>query len=178
MLLRDGHDGECIERWRGRTNHGGTPALRNPEDSCGHRYAGQMAEFDPRSDYPIGTRRPDLVKTPGGLGIDDLTLERLRTGEVGDGEFRATPETLRLQAQVARAAERDQLADNLERAAELAYVPDHVILDLYTALRPRRSSTEELANWAERLERDYEAPAVAALVREAASAYGTRGLLT
>jgi propanediol dehydratase small subunit len=136
-----------------------------------------MTAFDPLSDYPIGARRPDLVQTPGGLGIDDLTLERVRTGGVPDEEFRATPETLRLQARVARAAGRDQLADNLERAGELAYVPDHVILDLYTALRPRRSSAEDLAGWADRLERDYEAPAVAALVREAAAAYVTRGLL-
>lgn len=136
-----------------------------------------MAEFDPRSDYPIGMRRPDLVQTPGGLAIDDLTLDRVKAGGVPDEEFRATPETLRLQARVARAAERNQLADNLERAAELAYVPDHVILDLYTALRPRRSSADDLASWADRLEHDYDAPSVAALVREAAEAYAARGLL-
>ena len=36
--------------------------------------------FDPRSDYPLGTMRPDLVTTPGGTPLDELTLERLRAG--------------------------------------------------------------------------------------------------
>lgn len=143
----------------------------------GHRYADTVADFDPRSDYPIGARRPDLVRTPGGLAVADLTLEQLRAGAIPDDEFRATPETLRLQAAVARNAGRDQLADNLDRAAELALIPDHVILEIYTALRPRRSSGEELERWAARLENDYEAPAIAAQVREAATAYAARGLL-
>lgn len=142
-----------------------------------HRYADTVADFDPRSDYPIGARRPDLVRTPGGLAIADLTLEQLRRGAIPDEEFRATPETLHLQAEVARNAGRDQLADNLDRAAELALIPDHVILEIYTALRPRRSSAEELERWATVLENDYEAPAVAAQVREAAAAYAARGLL-
>ncbi len=136
-----------------------------------------MTSFDPRSEYPIGARRPDLVRTPGGLAVEDLSLEQLRRGAVSDEEFRATPETLRLQAQVARAAGRDQLADNLDRAAELALVPDHVILEIYSALRPRRSSDEDLEHWAVRLESDYGASAIAALVREAATAYAARGLL-
>ena len=55
-------------------------------------------------------------------------------------EIRATPATLRLQAEVARAAGRTQLAENLERAAELAAVPDDLLLEVYTALRPRRAT--------------------------------------
>ena len=137
-----------------------------------------MTEFDPQSEYPIGARRPDLIRTPSGFGLRDLTLENLRAGVIPEDEFRATAETLRMQAQVARVAERDQLADNIERAAELANIPDDVILDVYTALRPSRSSAEDLENWAVRMETTYQAPAIASLVRQAASAYATQGLLT
>ena len=44
-----------------------------------------------------------------------------------------------LQSQVARAAGREPLAASLERAAELAAVPDDLLLAVYTALRPRTS---------------------------------------
>jgi propanediol dehydratase small subunit len=129
--------------------------------------------FDASSEYPLGTKRPDLVRTPGGMSLDELELH----GEgVSSAELRATPETLRLQAEVARAAGRAQLADNLLRAAELAPLPDETILEIYTALRPRRSSAAELEAWAERLE-GWEAPETAAFVREAAQVYAERGLL-
>jgi propanediol dehydratase small subunit len=136
-----------------------------------------MPEFDPRTDYPIGERRPDLVRTPGGFSIDDLTMENLRAGEIPDDEFRTAAPTLRLQAEVARVTNRGQLADNLGRAAELASIPDEIILEVYTALRPRRSSAADLEEWAEALEGRYGAPETAALVREAADAYAERGLL-
>jgi propanediol dehydratase small subunit len=135
-----------------------------------------MSEADPRSEYPLGSRRPDLVKTPSGLGLGDLTLEALRAGRIDSADLRATPETLRRQGAVARAAGRRQLAAGLDRAAELAPVPDDVILAVYTALRPGRSTPEELDGWADRLERDYRAPGVAAFVREARAAYEARGL--
>jgi propanediol dehydratase small subunit len=129
--------------------------------------------FDPSCDYPLGANRPDLVRTPSGIALDELALH----GEgVETDELRATPETLRLQAAVARASGRTQLADNLLRAAELAPLPDETILEIYTALRPKRSSAEELQAWAERLD-GWQAPATAAFVREAAEVYAARGLL-
>ena len=129
--------------------------------------------FDPSSDYPLGAKRPDLVRTPGGIALDELELQ----GEgVETAELRATPETLRLQAEVARAAGRIQLADNLLRAAELAVLPDETILEIYTALRPRRSSADELTAWAAKLDGSG-APVTAAFVREAARVYAERGLL-
>jgi propanediol dehydratase small subunit len=129
--------------------------------------------FDPSRDYPLGTSRPDLVRTPGGIALDELELHG---ASVESAELRATPETLRLQAEVARAAGRPQLADNLLRAAELAPLPDETILEIYTALRPHRSSAAELAAWAERLD-SWDAPVTAAFVREAAHVYAERGLL-
>jgi propanediol dehydratase small subunit len=133
--------------------------------------------FDPIADYPLGTQRPDLVRTPGGLGLEELTLDALRSGRLDASEMRATPGTLELQAQVALAAGRAQLAANLERAAELTGVPDEVILEVYTALRPHRSTAGELEGWADRLERDFQATLTAAFVREARAVYAKRNLL-
>ena len=132
--------------------------------------------FDPIRDYPIGTQRPDLVSTPGGIPLGDVTLESARSGALGADEIRATPETLRLQAEVARAAGRTQLAESLDRAAELAAVPDDLLLEVYTALRPRRATGAELEDWASRLE-SHGADGTAGFVREAAAAYADRGLL-
>lgn len=132
--------------------------------------------FDARNDYPLGARRPDLVTTPGGVPLADVTLDAVRSGALGADEIRATPATLALQADVARASGRSQLAANLERAAELAVVPDDLLLEIYTALRPRRATAEELEGWAARLA-GLGAEKTAAFVREAAAAYGERGLL-
>jgi propanediol dehydratase small subunit len=132
--------------------------------------------FDPTTDYPLGARRPDLVRTSAGKALEEVTLDALRAGEVGAEEIRATPETLRLQAEVARAAGRMQLAESLERAAELAVVPDEVLLDVYTALRPGRATAAELEEWASRLE-ERGALKTATFVREAASVYAERGLV-
>jgi propanediol dehydratase small subunit len=132
--------------------------------------------FDATRDYPLGTRRPDLVSTPGGLAFGDVTLEALREGRLEPSDIRATSETLLLQADVARAAGRAPLAESLERAAELATVPDDIVLAVYTALRPRRATRAQLDEWAVRLE-DHGAHRTARFVREAADAYAERGLL-
>ena len=118
-----------------------------------------------------------MVRTPGGLGLEELTLDALRSGRLDASEMRATAETLELQAQVALAAGRVQLAANLERAAELTGVPDEVILEVYTALRPHRSTADELESWAERLEQEFQATMTAAYVREARAVYAKRNLL-
>jgi propanediol dehydratase small subunit len=132
--------------------------------------------FDPGTDYPLGSRRPDLVRTPSGLPLEDVTLASARDGRLVSADTRATAETLALQAEVARAAGRSQLADGIERAAELTRVPDDELLGIYTALRPGRSSAAELARWVDRLE-TLGAPRTAAFVREAATAYAERGML-
>ena len=136
-----------------------------------------MPAFDPVTDYPLAGRRPDLVRTPAGKRLGDVTLEALRSGAIDPADMRATPETLRRQAQVARAHGRGQLAESLERAAELTAVPDDVILEIYTSLRPGRASAAELEAWAARLEREYGASRVATFVREAAQVGSERGLL-
>jgi propanediol dehydratase small subunit len=132
--------------------------------------------FDPKRDYPLGARRPELVATPAGTALADVTLAAARDGRLSGAEMRATPETLRRQAEVARAAGRAQLAENLERAAELAALPDDELLEIYTALRPRRSTAAELEDWAAKLD-GLGASKTASFVREAASVYAERGLL-
>lgn len=132
--------------------------------------------FDPETDYPLGSLRPDLVRTPSGLSLEDVTLASARDGTLDATDVRATAETLRLQADVARAAGRAQLADGIERAAELTRMRDDELLAVYTALRPGRSSAAELAAWADRLE-EIGALRSAAFVREAAAVYAERGLL-
>jgi propanediol dehydratase small subunit len=133
--------------------------------------------FDPTADYPLRTRRPALVTTPAGTPLADVTLPALREGRVDPSELRATAQTLTRQAEIARAAGRSALADNFARASELVSAPDGVILDVYTAMRPHRSTAAELDAWAERLESEYGAPLTAAFVREAREAYAGRGLL-
>ena len=132
--------------------------------------------FDPVTDYPLGSRRPDLVRTPTGRPLDEVTLAAAREGKLAVADTRATAETLRRQAEVARAAGREQLAANLERAAELTGVDDDELLAIYTALRPGRSTADELETWAARLD-ELGAPRNAAFVREAAVVYVERGLL-
>src|SRR5262249_18230977 len=133
--------------------------------------------FDPLADHPLGARRPDLVRTPSGRRLNELTLDAARSEAFGQDDLRATPETLRRQSAVAHAAGRTQLADNLARAAELADVPSETILEIYTALRPHRPAAAELGAGAPRLEEELAAPLSATFVREAATAYAERSLL-
>lgn len=135
-----------------------------------------MSARDPLLDYPLGERRPELVSTPAGTPLADVTLDGLRSGRVSPDELRATPQTLQRQAAVARAAGREQLAENLERAAELAGLPDDEVLAVYTALRPRRATAVELEAIASQLAAAA-APRCAAFVREAAAVMAERGLL-
>ncbi|HEX4746353.1 MAG TPA: diol dehydratase small subunit [Gaiellaceae bacterium] len=132
--------------------------------------------FDPIGDYPLGTKRPDLVTTPSGRALAEVTLDAARTGDLRADDVRATPATLRLQAEIARAAGRTQLAANLDRAAELAAVPDELLLEIYTALRPGRATAAQLEGWAVTLD-ERAARQTAAFVREAAAVYAERGLL-
>jgi propanediol dehydratase small subunit len=132
--------------------------------------------FDPATDYPLGRLRPDLVATPSGLPLAEVTLASAREGSLVSSDVRATAQTLQRQAAIAAAAGRRQLAASLTRAAELTAVPDDELLEIYTALRPGRSTAAELERWAARLD-ELGAGTTAAFVREAAGAYAARGLL-
>jgi propanediol dehydratase small subunit len=136
-----------------------------------------LAGLDPRRDFPLATHRSELVRTPTGKRLEELTLDAVLNGDVTAEDLRITPRTLRLQAEIADAVGRPQLAENMRRAGELTAVPDERILEIYNALRPRASTKQELLEIADELESRYSAPKNAALVREAAEVYERRSLL-
>ena len=109
--------------------------------------------------------------TPEPLSYDDVVADLVSASDV-----RISREQLRHQAQVARGQSNPQLGENLERAAELTTLSDTDLLAVYEALRPFRSSAEELLRLAERLEVDA-GPLCARLVREALHQYERRDLL-
>lgn len=114
----------------------------------------------------------------GASGRDplDITLDSVREGAVEMADVSIHPSTLEHQAQVAEAHANPQLASNFRRAAELTALGDHEVLALYEALRPHRSTAEELTTLADQLE-NRGAVRNAALFREAAEVYSRRGLL-
>jgi propanediol dehydratase small subunit len=138
---------------------------------------GKAAKLCPERDYPLAAKRPDLLKTPTGKSLADINLEKVLNGEVKPEDLRITPETLRLQAEIADGVGRTQFANNLRRAAELTAIPDNRVLEIYNALRPYRSTKQELLAIANELEVKYNAKINAALVKEAADVYERRNRL-
>ena len=136
--------------------------------------AGGAAHQAKVSDYPLANKHPEWVKTSTNKTLDELTLDNVLSGKITAQDMRITPDTLRIQASIAKDAGRDRLAMNFERAAELTAVPDDRILEIYNALRPYRSSKQELLDIAEDLENRYKAKICAAFVREAAALYVER----
>ncbi|MFC4623999.1 diol dehydratase small subunit [Daeguia caeni] len=134
---------------------------------------------DPRDLYPLSEKAPEKIRTANGLGLSDFTLEAVLAGRVKPDDLAITPETLRMQADIARASGYDRLAENLERAAELAVVPQPLLLDTYELLRPGRAhNAQQLHDRAEELLSAYGARRIAALIHEAAEVYERRGLFT
>ena len=72
---------------------------------------------------------------------------------------------------------RHAIARNLRRAGELIAIPDSRILEIYNALRPYRSTVEELLAIADELETQYQATINAAFIRESAEVYRQRDKL-
>ncbi len=127
--------------------------------------------------YPVAEKAPDRVRTQNGLKLDDLTVEAVLDGRVKREDIVITPQALLLQADIARAAGREALARNFERAADLVRVPQDLLLDTYELLRPGRApGAEAMRARAALLRRDFGAARIAALIDEAAAVYERRGL--
>jgi propanediol dehydratase small subunit len=131
-------------------------------------------KLDAKKDYPLGQKRPDLVRSATGLSIDEITLEKAASGKLTFDDVRIRPETLEYQAQIAESAGRPHLAKNLRRAAEMTRIPDARVLEIYNALRPYRSTKQELLDIASELENKYQAKICAGFVREATQVYEKR----
>ena len=126
--------------------------------------------------YPLAENMPEKIKTPTGKAFGDLSYEKIINGQLTSDDMRISPETLEMQAQVAESVGREAFAGNLRRAAELIAVPDERLLEIYNALRPYRSTKQELLDIAAELE-GYKCAIAAGLVREAAEVYEKRGRL-
>jgi propanediol dehydratase small subunit len=122
-------------------------------------------------DYPLSERQPERLKTPSGLPFTEIDLEAVLAGKIQMKDLRVTSGALESQAEIADAAGRHQLAENLRRASELARVPEDKILQIYQMLRPGRASEEALMLAAEELETRFQASRCAGFVRDAARAY-------
>ncbi|MCR8744838.1 diol dehydratase small subunit [Romboutsia lituseburensis] len=125
-------------------------------------------------EYPLATKIPESISTPTGKKLNDITLESVMLGQIKPEDIRISKETLEMQAQIAEEMKRDAIARNFRRAGELISVPDERILEIYNALRPFRSTKEELLKIADELEEKYDAKINAEFVREAACVYETR----
>jgi propanediol dehydratase small subunit len=124
------------------------------------------------SSYPLAEKHHESLKTPSGTAFDEITLDALMNGRIRMEDLRVTAEALEMQAEIAESAGRAQLGENLRRAAELVQVPEKEIIEIYNALRPGRADRARLHRLADSLEQRYAAPRCAALIREAAAAYG------
>ena len=147
-------------------NGGSAPA---PAASAGGKVTAQ--------NYPLAENLADKIKTPTGKPFTSLSYDKVISGELTADDMRISPETLEMQAQVAESVNREAFAGNLRRAAELIAVPDDRLLEIYNALRPYRSSKQDLLDIANELDQKYGAKAAATLVREAADVYEQRGRL-
>lgn len=128
-------------------------------------------------DYPLAEKTPEHIAGQRGKSLDALTLEAAASGELQMDDLRITPTALLHQAEIARSVGRSALAENFERAAEMARLPQDEIMRVYELLRPGRAqSAAKLQVEAERLASVYEAHRLAALIREAAEVYERRGL--
>jgi len=126
--------------------------------------------------YPLYDNEADQLKAANGRPLTDVTVDAA-LHDLALDDIQIDKTTLQAQAQIARAAGYTQLAQNLERAAELTAVPRGEIIAMYQLLRPGRASYAELQALAVRLADEYAAPVCAAFVREAAEVYQQRNML-
>lgn len=128
------------------------------------------------SPYPLREHAEDL-RSHSGRRLQDISENAIKTGELKAEDLRVHADTLRQQADIARAGGFPQLARNFQRAAELTRVPNDELLRIYDMLRPERATHDELLRLAEYLAEKYDARENAAFIREAAAVYRERGLL-
>ena len=134
-------------------------------------------KLDAIKDYPIYEKRPELIETLTGKGIDEITIDNILSGNISPEDCRISDNMLEYQAQIQESFGNRQVAENFRRAAEMTRIPDKRILEIYNSLRPNVSTKKELKEIAKELEIQYNATINAALVREAAEVYEKRNML-
>lgn len=127
-----------------------------------------------KEDYPLYSKHPELVHSPSGKQLKDITLDNVLNDKIKSNDLRITPDTLRLQGEVANDAGRDAVQRNFQRAAELTSIPDDRLLEMYNSLRPYRSTKAELLAISAELKDKYHAPVNAGWFAQAADFYESR----
>ena len=131
---------------------------------------------DPRDDYPLAEKHPDQVTSPSGIPLRDITLNRVLAGEIDNDDLRITADSLRKQADIAAASGQTALAANLRRAAELTAIPNEILLEVYNAMRPHRSTKQELETLCDTLQDTYGAEETVGFIRSAIPIYESKQL--
>lgn len=151
-----------------------TQQLGNESSSSNSTNTNKSVPKMTRKDYPLYGKHRDLVKTPTGKNLDDITLKDVTNDQIKGDEMRITPQALKMQGEIAASAGRPAIQKNFQRAAELTKVPDARLLEMYNALRPYRSTKQDLLDIADELRNKYNAPICAAWFEEAAKYYESR----
>ena len=118
-------------------------------------------------DYPIAKKHPEWIDLGQGRDLSHITMDNVMAGHITMDDLKIS------QGQIAKAGGRDQIELNFSRAAEMTKVSDKRLLEMYNALRPYRSSKQELLDIASELD-GLGAPICANFVREAAENYERR----
>lgn len=151
--------------------------LRNMGSAASNSSSNYSGSGITAANYPLGEKMPEKIFSSTGKKLSEMTMQQVLDGTLKAEDVRIAPETLRMQADVADSVRNYPFAKNLRRASELIAVPDNRLLEIYNALRPRRSSKQELLDIASELENKYHATTSAKLVAEAAEVYAKNNLL-
>lgn len=135
-----------------------------------------MKLLNAKDDYPLFEKHPDFIKTATGKGVNEITMEAVLAGEVNADDCRISAQTLEYHAQIEESTGNKPMAETLRRSAEMTRIPDHRIMEIYNAMRPRASTKQDLEDIAVELEQEYDAPANAAFIREAVKVYEQRNM--
>ena len=119
-------------------------------------------------DYPLGKNKSEIIHTPNGVNIEDITFDHIESGIMKTDDCRTSRESLMYQAQIALQSGNRNLAENFYRAAEMVEIESDRIIAIYNALRPYRSTEEELLGVVRELREKHQAERTAAFIEEAA----------
>ena len=157
-----------IEGAKGNTTHYSTPHTSSTLNRTA--VVDRVATIE---DYPIAKKHPEWIDLGQGRDLSHITMDNVMAGHITMDDLKISPSILKAQGQIAKAGGRDQIELNFSRAAEMTKVSDKRLLEMYNALRPYRSSKQELLDIASELD-GLGAPICANFVREAAENYERR----
>ncbi|MFQ9798845.1 MAG: diol dehydratase small subunit [Clostridia bacterium] len=118
-----------------------------------------------------------VVRSKTGKTLQDITMERVLSGDITPEDIKISKEQLHYQGKVAREHGRVQMEQNFVRAGEMVDMEDALLLEIYDKASSQPVHKAKLLEYASRLENEYQAVECAKLIRQAASVYERRGVL-